>query len=150
MSASNKISKPLKTVESLSSGQKPDFQIVKSGIPDLSEFQFVKSGIPDLSDFQFLKSGIPDLSEFQFVKSGIPDLSEFQLLKSRIPFFLSLEYQFWAVLRIRIRLIRKILASWIRIQGVKYPPKTAKKTFLLLKPKSKLLKKREVIKFPHL
>ena len=44
------------------------------------------------------------------------------------------------VLRIRIRCIRKILPSWIRadpwirIQGVKYQPKTAKKTFLLLKP----------------
>ena len=37
----------------------------------------------------------------------------------------------------------------IRIQGVKYPPKTAKKTFLLLKPKSELLKKRKIIKFPH-
>jgi len=34
----------------------------------------------------------------------------------------------------------------IRIQGVKYQPKTAKKTFLLLKPKSELLKKREIIK----
>ena len=29
----------------------------------------------------------------------------------------------------------------IRIQGGKYQPKTAKKTFLLLKPKSKLLRK---------
>ena len=29
----------------------------------------------------------------------------------------------------------------IRIQGVKYQPKTAKKTFLFLKPKSELLKK---------
>jgi len=29
----------------------------------------------------------------------------------------------------------------IWIQGVKYQPKTAKKTFLLLKPKSELLKK---------
>ena len=28
-----------------------------------------------------------------------------------------------AVLKIRIRWIRKILASWIRIQGVKYQPK---------------------------
>jgi len=53
-----------------------------------------------------------------------------------------------SVLRIRIRWIRKILASWIRIrknmriQGVKYQPKTAKKEcFLLLKPKSKFLKK---------
>jgi len=33
-----------------------------------------------------------------------------------------------------------------RIQGVKYQPKTAKKTFLLLKPKSELLKKREIKK----
>ena len=30
----------------------------------------------------------------------------------------------------------------IRIQGVKFQPKTAKKTFLLLKPKSELLKKK--------
>jgi len=39
------------------------------------------------------------------------------------------------LLRIRIRWIRKILASWIRtrkymrIQGVKYQPKTEKKNF---------------------
>jgi len=33
----------------------------------------------------------------------------------------------------------------IRIQGVKYQPKTTKKTFLLLKPKSELMKK-EIIK----
>ena len=47
-----------------------------------------------------------------------------------------------AVLRIQIRWIRKILASWIRIriQGAKYQPKTAKKTFYS-KPKSELLKK---------
>ena len=52
-----------------------------------------------------------------------------------------------------VRWIQKILASWvhknmrIRIQGVKYQPKTEKKTFfLLLKPKSELLKKREIIK----
>ena len=55
-----------------------------------------------------------------------------------------------AVVRIRIHWIRKILASliriqkyadpWIRIRGVKYQPQTAKKTFLLLKPKSELLK----------
>ena len=50
------------------------------------------------------------------------------------------------VLRIRIRWIRKILASWIRIRknmrihGVKNQPKTAKKTFLLLKTNSELLK----------
>ena len=38
----------------------------------------------------------------------------------------------------------------IRIQGVKYQPKTAKKTrFLLLKLKSELLKKREILKFPY-
>ena len=37
----------------------------------------------------------------------------------------------------------------IRIQGVKNHPKTAKKkTFLLLKPKSELMKKREIIKIP--
>jgi len=30
----------------------------------------------------------------------------------------------------------------IRIQGVKYQPKTAKKPFILLKPKSELLKKK--------
>ena len=52
-----------------------------------------------------------------------------------------------SVLRIRIRWIRKILASWIRIrknmriQGAKYQPKTKKKTFSLSKPKSELLKK---------
>jgi len=34
----------------------------------------------------------------------------------------------------------------LRIKGVKYQPKTEKKTFLLLKPKSELLKKREIIK----
>jgi len=62
---------------------------------------------------------------------------------------------FFLVLRIRIRWIRKILASWIRIrknmriQGAKYQPKTAKKTFLLLKLKSELLKKRDYKKFPH-
>ena len=46
-------------------------------------------------------------------------------------------------IRIRIRWIRKILASWI--QGVKYQPKNCKKNFLLLKLKSELLKK-EIIK----
>ena len=35
----------------------------------------------------------------------------------------------------------------IRIQGSKYQPKTAKKTFLLLKPKSELLKKRDYKNF---
>ena len=52
------------------------------------------------------------------------------------------------VLRIRIRWIRKILASWIRIrknmririQGAKYYQKLQKKV-LLSKPKSELLKK---------
>ena len=34
----------------------------------------------------------------------------------------------------------------IRFQDVKYQPKTAKQTFLLLKPKSELLKKGEIIK----
>jgi len=33
-----------------------------------------------------------------------------------------------------------------RIQGVKYQPKIAKITLLLLKPNSELLKKREIIK----
>ena len=53
-----------------------------------------------------------------------------------------------AVLRIRIRWIRKILASWIRIrkkyaysqiriQGLKFQSKAAKKTFLLLKTKKR-------------
>jgi len=47
-------------------------------------------------------------------------------------------------IRIRIRWIRKILASYfrIRMQGVKYQPKTAKKTFLLIESKSELLKKK--------
>jgi len=63
-----------------------------------------------------------------------------------------------AVLRIRIRWIRKILASWIRIHKNmrirgsgskgKNQPKTEKETFLLLKPKSELQKKRVIIKFP--
>ena len=47
----------------------------------------------------------------------------------------------YAVLRIRSRWIRKILASWIRIQGAKFQPKTTKKAFLLSKLKSELLKK---------
>ena len=39
-------------------------------------------------------------------------------------------------------------------EGVKYQPKTAKKNFLLLKPKSELLKKRDnkissFLNFPH-
>jgi len=34
----------------------------------------------------------------------------------------------------------------IQIQGAKYQPKTAKKTVLLLNPKSELLKKRDIIK----
>ena len=56
--------------------------------------------------------------------------------------------QFNPVLRIRIR---KILASCIRIrknmriQGVKYQPKTAKKNILHQNPKSELLKK-DIIK----
>ena len=53
---------------------------------------------------------------------------------------LSSTSRFQAMLRIRIRRIRKILASWIRIQGVKYQPKTAKNV-LLLKSISELLKK---------
>jgi len=39
-----------------------------------------------------------------------------------------------------------VLGIRIRIQGLKYQPKTAKKTFLHLKPKSELLIKREIIK----
>ena len=60
---------------------------------------------------------------------------------------ISTHHMCFSVLRIRVRWIRKILASWIRIQGVKYQSKTAKKkTFLLLKSKFELLKKREIIK----
>ena len=46
-------------------------------------------------------------------------------------------------IRIGIRWIRKILASWIRIQGVKYQPKTAKKNFFTPKPQIWTLKKRD-------
>ena len=75
---------------------------------------------------------------------------------SLVPCF-NLAFTLLSVLRIRIRWIRKI-ASWIRmrknmrirIQGVKYHPKTAKKkSFLLLNPKSELLKKDRLKKFPH-
>ena len=38
----------------------------------------------------------------------------------------------------------------IQIQGKKYQPKTAKKTFLLLKPKAELLKERKIIKISWL
>ena len=48
-----------------------------------------------------------------------------------------------AVIRIRIR---KILDSWIRIQGVKYQPKTAKKNFVTPKTQIWTLEKREIIK----
>ena len=40
---------------------------------------------------------------------------------------ISTHHMCFSVLRIRVRWIRKILASWIRIQGVKYQSKTAKK-----------------------
>ena len=62
----------------------------------------------------------------------------------KIYYFICLK-QFKPVFRIRIR---KIFASWIqfrksmRICGAKYQPKTANKTVLLSKPKSKLLKKK--------
>ena len=48
------------------------------------------------------------------------------------------------VLRIWIRWILIILASWIRIQiqGAKYRPKTTKKNLLFSNPESELLKKR--------
>ena len=42
--------------------------------------------------------------------------------------------------------IRKILTFWIRIQGEKYHPKTEKKPHFL--PKSELLKKERLLKFP--
>ena len=68
-------------------------------------------------------------------------LKVWQKLKQKVVFL--------AVLRIRIRIrwILKILASSIRIriQGLKYQPKTAKKKLLLSKLKSELLKK-EIIK----
>ena len=50
---------------------------------------------------------------------------------------------FKPVLRIWIRWIRKILASWIRIriQGLKYQQKLQKKTFLLLTLKSEQMNK---------
>ena len=55
-----------------------------------------------------------------------------------------------AVLRIQIRFgwIRKILASWIRIriQGVKYQTKTAKKNFFTPKTQIWKFEKREIIK----
>ena len=45
-------------------------------------------------------------------------------------------------IQIRIRWIRTILASWIRIQGAKYQTKTEKKMFHSQnEPKSELLKK---------
>ena len=56
------------------------------------------------------------------------------------------------VLRIRIRWIRKILASWIRIcknmrnQGAKYQPKTATKKNLLSKPQREIQQKRKMKK----
>ena len=55
-------------------------------------------------------------------------------------------------LRIRIRLIRNILASWIRIrknmriQGAKYQPKTAKNKNFTLKTQVWTIEKREIIK----
>ena len=55
---------------------------------------------------------------------------------------------FFAVLRIRIR---KILTSWIRIririQGVKYQPRTAKKNLFTPKTQTKTFKKREYKNF---
>ena len=50
---------------------------------------------------------------------------------------------FFSLLRIRIWWIRKNM----RIHGVKYQPKTAKRIFLLLNPKSELLKKRDYKNF---
>jgi len=38
--------------------------------------------------------------------------------------------------------VRAVLRIRIRIQGIKYQPKTAKKSFLLQNPKSELLKKK--------
>ena len=52
-----------------------------------------------------------------------------------------------AVLRIRILWILTILASWIRIQGAKYQPKTAKKNFLLQNPNLNLRKKKDYTTF---
>ena len=62
-----------------------------------------------------------------------------------------------AVLRIRIRWIRKILASWIRIRknmrihgskGQNINQKLQQKKMLLIKPKSELLKKERLKKIP--
>ena len=52
-----------------------------------------------------------------------------------------------AVLRIWILWILTILASWIRIQGAKYQPKTAKKNFLLQNPNLNLWKKKDYTTF---
>ena len=58
---------------------------------------------------------------------------------------------FYSVLRIQIRWIRKILAYWIRIQGVKYQPKTAKKNFLTPKTQIWIFEiKRRLKIFPHI
>jgi len=44
---------------------------------------------------------------------------------------------------------QKYADQWIMIQGAKYQPKTAKKkNFFLSKPKSELLKKERLQKFP--
>ena len=57
------------------------------------------------------------------------------------------QVDFVAVIRIRIRWIRKILASWIRIriQGAKYQPKTEEKKFTL-KTQVWAIEKSEIIK----
>ena len=44
--------------------------------------------------------------------------------------------------------LQKYVNPQIRIEGEKYQLKTAKTNFLILKPKSQLFKKREIIKFP--
>ena len=92
-----------------------------------------------------------DEMEFTEAESNMNDLvSEYQQYQvTFVLIFFTVLNDFKPVLRIWIRWIRKILASWIRIriQGAKYQPKnqpkTAKKnqTFLLSKPKSELLKK---------
>ena len=54
------------------------------------------------------------------------------------------------MMRIRIQIrAQKYADPRIRIQGVKYQPKAAKKQNLLLKSKFELLKNKRLSKFPH-
>ena len=85
------------------------------------------------------------------VKMTLPDLNG--ILKSYAWSSMNSLPIFWVVLRIRIRWIRKILGSWIRIrknmqiQGQNINQKL-NKNILLSKPKSELMKKERFKKFP--